>query len=130
MEKSEIFKTLGELPLGIVENNIIEKVNVNIIAHYGNLTSFEIRCKNITPYSGINNTKNLGYVIKTFTELMGLSREDGIRLDEIKDVPCRLLFDSIITSRGAKVVAIGNFMDNRFIQIKDLARVGISDFRV
>ena len=46
-----------------IENNIIESVDVNIIAHFGNCNCFEIRCSNVWPMNAYNNTQNLGYLI-------------------------------------------------------------------
>jgi len=90
-ELKYILKSQDDFPDNAIENNVITNVMVDTIAHFGNITSFEIRCKNIVPYSGRNNISNLGYVVRAFIELMGLSREGGIRLEEIKDVPCRLV---------------------------------------
>lgn len=77
----------------------------------------------------INNINNLGHVIRAFIELMGLEREDGIRLDEIKDVPCRLIFDCEKGKGawGSSAIGIGHFMNDKFVLFDDLAKVGIED---
>lgn len=119
----DVMKTEKDFKDGFtIENNIITKAEVNTIAHFGNLTSFEIYCKNIVPYSNRNNAKNLGNVIKAFVELMKLEREDGVRLSEIKDIPCRLVFEGK-SAYGSKAIAIGHYMDDRFILLDDLSNM-------
>ena len=126
---TEILKSEKDFPDNKIENNVVESVKVDTIAHYGNITSFEIRCRNIIPYSGRNNINNLGHVIRAFIELMGLEREDGIRLDEIKDIPCRLIFDCEKGEGawGSSAIGIGHFMNDKFVLFDDLAKVGIED---
>lgn len=115
-------KELKELGHGI-ENNIIEKIDVNCIAHFNNIVSFEIYCKNVVPYSGRANTENLGYVIKAFIKLFSLEKEDGIRISDIKNVPCRLVFEKEGNHIGSRVVGIGHFMKDEFIFINDMADI-------
>ena len=105
-----------------IENNIIESVDVNTIAHFGNCNCFEIRCSNVCPMSGYNNTRNLGYLIRAFIELFDLSKEDGLRLTEIKNIPCRLIFSGK-NSWGSKCIGFGNFMKNKFVLVEDFVRV-------
>lgn len=105
-----------------IENNLIEEVNVNAIAHFGNITSFEIYCSNICPMSGRNNIGNLGYVIRAFIELFDLSEEDGLRLTKIKKIPCRLVFKNGF-GFGNECIGIGHFMKDKFVLIDDLARL-------
>lgn len=107
-----------------IENNIIEKVTVNTIAHFNNITSFEIYCKNVVPYSNYNNEDNLGYVIKAFIKLMELEKEDGVRLDEITNIPCRIVLEGE-GGWGSKAIGIGHFMEDKFVLCKDLAKIGI-----
>ena len=110
----------------IIENNIIEKVDVNIIAHFNNEVCFEIYCKNIVPYSNRANTKGLGTIIKTIVKLFGIENEDGIRMSQIKNIPCRLIFEDNNTNNfGCKAIGIGHFMNDRFILFDDLATIGI-----
>lgn len=125
-ELKSIIKTEHQLKdLGYsIENNIIEKVNVNTIARFGNVTSFEIYCQNVIPYSGYNNISNIGYVIQSFIELMDLSEENGIRLDKIINIPCRIVYEGH-GGWGSRVVGIGHFMKDQFVLCDDLAKVGI-----
>ena len=95
MKFDEIIKTEQELKSSgySVENNIIKSIDVDIIAHFGNCTCFEIICTDRHLMGVYNNTKSLGFLIRAFVELFDLSREDGIKLTSIKNVPCRLVFD-------------------------------------
>lgn len=123
-ELDKILKHKSDFDGCAIENNIIERVDVDTIAHFGNLTSFEIYCPNVVPYSSRNNTSNLGEVIRAFIELMRLEEEDGIRLSQIKNIPCRLVFDGE-NAWGSKVIGIGHFMQDRFVLIDDLATIGV-----
>lgn len=105
-----------------IENQLITRVTVNIIAHFGNITSLEIYCGNIVPYKNRNNLNNIGFVIRQLVELLNLSKEDGLRLDEIRNVPCRLIYKE--NECGDKIyIGIGNFSKDKFILFEDLAYV-------
>lgn len=108
-----------------IENNIIERVDVNCVGHFDNLVTLQIACKNVWAMSGYNNTANVGFIIKKFIELMGLTKEDGIRLSDIKNIPCRIVYEDPNCSWGAKCVGIGHFMDDKFVLIDDLAKLGL-----
>lgn len=109
-----------------VENNILEYIDINTIAHFGNVTCLELVCSNVCPMSTYNNTGNLGYLIRALIELLGISQEDGLRLSDIKNIPCRLVFECAGHTWGSKCIGIGHFMKNKFVLIEDLVK--INDF--
>lgn len=119
MKLSDIIKTEKELKDMDyeIENNLIKYLNINTIAHFGNTTCLEIVCDNVWPMSGYNNTRSLGYIIRAFIELFGLSREDGLRLTDIKNIPCRLVFN------GAQCVGFGHFMKDKFVLTSDFSQI-------
>ena len=123
-----IIKTKEEIgALGhSVENNVIEYIDVNTIAHFGNVTCLEIVCSNVCPMSTYNNTRSLGYLLRAIIELLDLSQEDGLRLSKIKNIPCRLVFEGTKPTWGSKCIGIGNFMKNKFVLIEDFVK--INDF--
>ena len=124
---NNIIKTksqIEEMGYGI-ENNIIERVDVNCIGHFGNLVTLQIVCKNVWAMSGYNNTANIGFIIKRLVELLDLTQEDGVRLSEIKNVPIRAVYSDSNCSFGSKCVGIGHFMKDRFVLIEDLAKCGL-----
>ena len=124
MKLKEIIKTQKQLEeLGYsIENNIIENVNVNTIAHFGNTTCFEIGCINVCPMSTYNNIGNLGYIIKAFIEMFDLSEEDGLRLTEIKSIPCRLIFEGE-GGWGSRCIGFGHFMKDKFVLTEEFAKI-------
>ena len=124
MKLEDVVKTEQEIKdMGhSIENNIITAVEVNVVAHFGNVTCFEIRCENVWPMSSYNNLRNLGYIIKAFIELFDLSEEGGIRLSEIKNVPCRLIFEGS-GGWGSKCIGFGHFMKDKFVLTKDFVKV-------
>ena len=124
MKLKDVIKTEQEIrDMGhSIENNIIEKVDVNIIAHFGNCTCFEIMCSDVCAMGVHNNTQHLGYIIKAFIELFDLSEEDGIKLSEIKNVPCRIISEGQ-GGWGSRCVGFGHFMKNKFVLVDDFAKI-------
>lgn len=122
MKLKDIIKTEKQIEeMGYkIENNLIEKVEINTIAHFGNLTCFEIACSNVYPMSSYNNINNLGYILRAFIELFDLSEEDGLRLTKIKNIPCRLIFEGGWSSR---CVGFGHFMKDKFVLTEEFAKV-------
>lgn len=105
-----------------VENNLVS-LDIQIIGHFGNSVSLVIAAKDIVPYSAYNNTENVGIIIKYLVELLGIEKEDGLLISNIKDVPVRLVFDSKEPCWGAKCISIGNFMEDKFVMFDVLAKM-------
>lgn len=118
IKTKEEIKTLGHT----IENNIINYIDINVIAHFGNCICFEIMCGDICPMSAYNNTDNIGYMIRAFIELFDLSEEDGIRISNIKKIPCRLIFEND-GGWGSKCIGFGNFMKDKFVFTSDFAKI-------
>lgn len=118
IKTKEQIKEMGHL----IENNMIEYVDVNTIAHFGNVTCFEIVCSNICAMSSYNNLRSLGFIIKAFIELLDLSEEDGLRLSKIKNIPCRLIFEGQ-GGWGSKCIGFGHFMKDKFVFVDDFAKI-------
>lgn len=122
MKLNDIIKTKKQVEESgyKIENNYIEEVDINTIAHFGNSTCFEIICTDVCPMSVYNNTKNLGYIIRAFIELFDISREDGLRLTAIKNIPCRLIFEG---GWGSRCIGLGHFMKDKFVFIEDFVHI-------
>lgn len=122
MKLKEIIKTQKQLEeMGYrIENNIIENVDINTIAHFGNVTCFEIGCTNVYPMSSYNNINNLGYILRAFIEMFDLSEEDGLRLTKIKSLPCRIILEG---GWGSKCVGFGHFMKDKFVLTEEFAKI-------
>ena len=107
-----------------VVNNVIERIDVNTIAHFENTTCFEIICSDVCPMGTYNNTQNLGFILRAFIEFFELDEEDGLRISGIKNIPCRLIFESKNGCIwGSRCIGIGHFMKDKFVFIQDLAKV-------
>ena len=124
MKFEDIIKTKEQIKeMGhSIENNMIEYVDVNTIAHFGNVTCFEVVCSNICAMSSYNNLRSLGFIIKAFIELLDLSEEDGLRLSKIKNIPCRLIFEGQ-GGWGSKCIGFGHFMKDKFVFVDDFAKI-------
>lgn len=102
-----------------VENNILKSVDVNVVAHFGNCCCLELSCENVYVMAGYNCTKNLGCLIKNLVELLELSKEDGIRISGIRNVPIRIVLEG---GWSSKCVGFGHFMKDRFVLTKEFAQ--------
>lgn len=111
-----------------VENNIVS-FELSVIGHFGNSVSLVLMGENIILYSGYNNTANIGFIIQYLVELFDISKENGIYLSEMKDIPVRLVFDSPDCSWGSRCVGIGNFMKDKFVLFDVLAKLGADKFK-
>lgn len=124
------YKTLKEITAdkNSVENNIIEKIDIDVIAHFGNSVCFEIICTNVFAMSGYNNTANVGFLIKKFIELFDLEEEDGIRITKIKNIPCRLIFKGG-GGLGSQCIGFGHLMKDKFVYTDEFAKAGIENYK-
>ena len=103
-----------------VENNIIKGIDVNIIAHFGNIPCLTITCENIMPYGHYNDIARLGFLLKAIVEFFGVGEEDGIMLSKLKNIPCRIVFNGNDDSHwGDRAVGIGHYMKDKFILFED-----------
>ena len=107
-----------------VENNIIEKIDINIIAHFGNIPCLTIVCENIVPYGYYNDIARVGFLLKAIVEFFGVAREDGIWLSSLKNIPCRLIFEGDGDNHfGEKAVGIGHYVKDKFILFEDFGKL-------
>lgn len=103
-----------------VENNIITDIDINIMGHFGNIPCLTILCQNICPYGTYNDIERLGFLLKAIVEFFGLDREDGVKISQLKNIPCRIVYEGKEDNHwGGKAVGIGHFMKDRFILFKD-----------
>ena len=124
MTLSEITKSQKQIEaMGhSIENNVIVSVDINTIAHFGNCTCFEILCSNVCPISGYNNTLNLGFLVKSFVQLMEIDQEDGLRLSNIRNIPCRLVFAGQ-GGWGSRCIGFGHFMKDKFVLTEEFVKI-------
>ena len=116
--EKEIREKMGECH---IENNVIEDIDIRIIAHFGNTVSLDLLCHNIRPLPLYNSTNNIGYIIRALIVLLGKEREDGINLSALKGTPIRIVFNGE-TKFSGKSVAIGHYMKDQFVLIEDLMK--------
>lgn len=107
-----------------VENDIIKEIDINIIAHFGNIPCLTIMCENIVPYGHYNDIARVGFLLKALVEFFEVDREDGIMLSELKNIPCRIVFDGNGKNHwGEKAVGIGHYMRDKFILFENFNKL-------
>lgn len=124
MKLKDVVKTKAQIEeMGhSIENNIIEKVTVNIIGRFENCPCFEIQCHNVFPMLDYNTRQNLGYIMAAFVELFGVDEENGIRIEELFNIPCRLVFEGS-GGLGSRCIGFGHFMKDKFVLTADFATI-------
>ena len=105
-----------------IENNIITSVDIVCMGHFGNIVSLDIMANNCCWYSCHCNTDNIGWQIKALVELFDLTKEDGFRLTDFKNIPCRIITEGS-GGWGVRIIGFGHFMKNKFVYKEDFARI-------
>lgn len=124
MVLNEIIKTQKEIiQLGhSIENNVLESIDINVIAHFGNTVCLELLCSNVGIMNSYNNTVNIGYLIRALIELLALEEEDGKRISDIKRIPVRLIFEGN-GGWGSRCIGFGHFMKDKFVLTEDFTKI-------
>ena len=104
-----------------IRDAILERIDTQIIPHYGWLPCFYLKFNIGSPISPHNNISNLGFILHTFMQLFDV-REDGEYLSNWVDKQVRLAYDTS-TPFKEHCVAIGHPWKDRFIFISDLMAV-------
>ena len=112
--EKEIRNQLGNYSNIEVEDNVIESIDVNVIAHFGNTVGIEMNCRNISPLPLYNNTGNIGYIVRLLVDLLDKNNEDGTKLQDLVGTPLRIAF---LNGRAA---AIGHKTKDEFVLINSL----------
>lgn len=104
-----------------VKNALVEKIDLNVIGHFGNAVTLDIPiniddCLYSNPFSSISSTLNCGVLIQALFNVLDLNEDNGISISGLKKIPCRVIVSD------NKTVAIGNFMKNKFIVFEDLLK--------
>ena len=106
------------------EDNYIEEIDVEITAHFGNCVSLYLICDAVRPIPLWSSTSNIGYIIKTFVELLDASMEDGLYLQKLKGRKIRIAYEGKHKFIG-KSIALGHPYKDKWIIITDLMKVGM-----
>ena len=107
-----------QFPEAQIKNGFVKKIDLQVIGHFGNLVTLDMPITSgggiSNPLAGYNSTISCGVYIKIIFELFGISEEDGIRISEIKNIPCR------VVDANFRMKAVGNFMEDKFIVFDNL----------
>ena len=108
-----------------LSNNMIEKVNIVCIGHFGGLMSLDIRFLEHHNLFGLSNmTFNLGLILRELALFIGVVTDDGVNvIDALRNQPVRLLTFSKTTIARPAHSFIGHFVKDEFIWCEDLAKI-------
>ena len=114
----DIFKTKKELIDDgyVIENAMLEYMDIDIIGHFGNATTFSIVTNCCCIFSNYNMGAILSEVIKCVVEALNLSEEDGLHLSKVKNIPIQI----VSKGWGSKVEGFGCFIGDRFVMVNDV----------
>ena len=123
MRLKDIIKTKEQIIAdgNSIENNIIVNCDIVCCGHFGNSVSLNIQTDNCGLFGGYNNTSNIGWQIKALVELFDLTEEDGFRLTNFKNLPCRIITEG--SGRWGRVIGFGHFMQDKFVYSDDFAKI-------
>lgn len=126
------YMTLAEIkrrwPNGELTNDMIEKADIEIIGHFGELVFpwFKTRKFPNGLCAGYASTANIGYIIRRISQLLGLFEDDQKSfLDTIRNTPVRLYSWGMAGDSVMETICVGHFMEDRFIYGADLMRTGL-----
>lgn len=120
----DIVKKQSELKNLYIENNMLKKIDVNVVGHFGNITTLEMQFTNCCLFSGYNLGSLLPFVLKVIVESLELSEDNGIRLSDIKEIPIRI----VSSSSYGRVIGFGHFMKDRFLFVDDIIQLAKENF--
>lgn len=107
-----------------IEKNVIKEVDIKIIGHFGNIPCLNILCENVVPYSYHNNISNIGYLLTALVDFFEVGRDEGISLLDLKNIPCRIIFDVSGKNYFTKtVVGFGHAYKDKFVLFNDFSQL-------
>lgn len=114
----DIIKSKTELKNNgyIIENAMLEYMDIDIIGHFGNVTTFNMVTNCCCIFSDYNMGAILSEVIKCVIEVLNLSEEDGLHLFKVKNIPIQI----VSKGWGSKVEGFGYFIGDRFVMVNDV----------
>lgn len=121
----DILKTEKNLKGLCIENNILKSIDVNVIGHFGNISTLEMLFEDCCLFSHYNLSNVMGDVLKCIFECLELSEDNGKRLSDVKNVPVRIIY----TSSFGNAVGFGHFMKDKFLLVEDVIAIAIENFQ-
>lgn len=120
----------------IIQNNRIRRIRISIneqsekcvrvTAYYENDSGYfiseEVAWSIRVPVSNCN----LVSILSSIPEILGLKHNDGVCIESIINVPCRLVYDLQGKNKDgymSRCVGFGHFMKDKFVMISDIMRV-------
>lgn len=117
----DILKTKKELTDDgyVIENAMLEYMDIDIIGHFGNITTFNMVTNCCCIFSNYNMRAILSDVIKCVIEVLNLSEEDGLHLSKIKKIPIQI----VSKGWGGKVEGFGYFLGDEFVMVDEVIKL-------
>ena len=102
-----------------VENDRIMECSVVITGHFGNCVSLSLVTDNRYSIPLYNSTENIGYILRDLVMLLDKDMDSSVDVQDLKSTPIRIVYEGE-TYFCSSAVAIGNFMNDKFVMIEEL----------
>ena len=114
----DILKTKKELIDDgyVIENAMLEYMDIDIIGHFGNITTLNMVTNCCCIFNNYNMGAILSDVIKCVVEMLNLSEEDGLSLSKAKNIPIQIISKGV----GSRVEGFGCFIGDKFVMFDDV----------
>ena len=100
-----------------VQNDIVQEMHINFVWWKGGVVTISLFLKYFRVFSDCDVTKNIGYLIKTLFKLFEVKNTEKIDIFNLINIPVR-----VVINKEHCIVAIGHFMNDKFIFIEDLGK--------
>ncbi len=117
----------NDLPTGAkVENDMVKCVKIERSHGFCLCVKVEFASGRQPLFRGFNNTDNIGRVILTLGELLGVDDCDDCDdvLAAFDGTPCRIASNALIGESISEHTWIGHFMQDRWLQVKKIVMSG------
>lgn len=105
-----------------IKRDVVQKVNIKVVAHFGNCVWADLVFSNVCLLRGYNNTANIGYILRFLVDMFDCNNEDGADISSLEGVKVRLVFDDANPYNG-RCVAIGHETKDIFVLLDDLVNL-------
>lgn len=110
-----------------LRNDMVERVVVGMCDHGFLSLGIDYKSGKQGVGYGYRSEGNIGLMILNLADVLGVGYTNGDILANMKGKPIRVLFKEEFGGSVANCTYIGHFMEDKFIKMSELIRVGITE---